>query len=153
MKRLKEVAPVESMYDDIKRFIQEYFPAYSQYGQVAETHRIMDKFYDPEVSFDDGMVTGRDQWYEMCLAHPAIQDKLTVEHLFIDEKQKEVGALLKAQAIDRATGGVQLELKMNVLYNIRIDQKKDMKITKVRVFLESNPSKVAKLFQLYAAGP
>ncbi|MGZ3955725.1 MAG: hypothetical protein ACXVLT_14010 [Flavisolibacter sp.] len=144
---------MESMYDDIKRFIQEYFPAYSQYGQVAETHRIMDKFYDPEVSFDDGMVTGRDQWYEMCLAHPAIQDKLTVEHLFIDEKQKEVGALLKAQAIDRATGGVQLELKMNVLYNIRIDQKKDMKITKVRVFLESNPSKVAKLFQLYAAGP
>ncbi|MGZ3846836.1 MAG: hypothetical protein ACXVBH_12310 [Flavisolibacter sp.] len=141
------------MYDDIKRFIQEYFPAYSQYGQVAETHRIMDKFYDPEVSFDDGMVTGRDQWYEMCLAHPAIQDKLTVEHLFIDEKQKEVGALLKAQAIDRATGEVQLELKMNVLYNIKIDQKKDMKITKVRVFLESNPSKVAKLFQIYAAGP
>ncbi|MGZ3998886.1 MAG: hypothetical protein ACXVKM_14530 [Flavisolibacter sp.] len=141
------------MYDDIKRFIQEYFPAYSQYGQVAETHRIMDKFYDPEVSFDDGMVTGRDQWYKMCLAHPAIQDKLTVEHLFIDEKQKEVGALLKAQAIDRATGEVQLELKMNVLYNIKIDQKKDMKITKVRVFLESNPSKVAKLFQLYAAGP
>ena len=139
-----------SVYKDIVRFMEEYFPTYSDYGQIAETHRVMDKFYAPDLVFDDGVVTSREQWYKACLKHPHIQDKLTLEHIFVDEKQKEVGALLKTQAIDRASGKVLLELKMNVLYNLKIDQHKGMKIARVRVFLESDPSKAAKLIQLYA---
>jgi hypothetical protein len=142
---------VESMYDEIVCFMHEYVTAYSEYGQVAETHRIMDKFYAPELSFDD-MVTSREQWYKSCLNHSEIQDKLTIEHLFIDEKQNEVGALLKTQAIERATGEVLLELRMNALYNLRIGDEKDIKIVKVRVFLETNPEKVIKLTQLYRIG-
>jgi hypothetical protein len=140
---------VKSMYDEIVRFMQEYFPAYSQYGQIAETQRVMDRFYAPDVTFDGGMVTGREQWYQACLAHPAVQDKLTLDHLFVDEKQMEAGALLKTQAIDRASGRVLLELRMNVLYNLKIDQNNELKITGARVFLETNPDKVAKLSQLY----
>jgi hypothetical protein len=138
-----------SDYDKILHFMEEYFSAYSQYGQVAETYRLMDKFYAPELTFDDGVVTSRAQWYERCLKHPAIQDKLIIEHLLVDEKQKEAGALLKTQAIDRATGKVLLELKMNVLYNLKISRNKDIKITRVRVFLESDPRKVSRLSQLY----
>ena len=141
---------MESIYGDIVRFMEEYFPAYSQYAQLYETQYFMDKFYAPELSFDDGVVNSREEWYGRCLAHPAIQDKLTVEHLFVDEKQKEVGALLKTQAVDRATGDVLLELRMNVLYNLKIDDDRDIKIAKVRVFLESDPRKVAKLSQLYS---
>jgi hypothetical protein len=73
-----------------------------------------------------------------------------VEHLIVDERQKEVGALLKTQAIERATGEVLLELKMNVLYNLKIGVDTDIKITKVKVFLESDPRKAAKLVQLYS---
>jgi hypothetical protein len=142
-----------SLYDDIVSFMKEYFPAYSEYGQIPETHRVMDKFYAPDVCFDDGIVTSREQWYGMCLKHPAIQDKLTLEHIIVDERQKEVGALLKTQAIDRKSGKVLLELKMNVLYSLKIDGSKDIKIAKVKVFLESNPEKVAKLAQLYKIGP
>jgi hypothetical protein len=143
---------MESIYGDIVRFMEEYFPAYSQYAQLSETQHLMDKFYAPELSFDDDVVKSREEWYERCLAHPAIQDKLSVEHLFVDERQKEVGALLKTQAVDRATGDVLLELRMNVLYYLKIDDNKDIKITKVRVFLESDPRKVAKLSQLYSIG-
>jgi hypothetical protein len=143
---------MESLYNDIVRFMEEYFPAYSRYAQLAETQHLMDKFYAPELSFDEGVVTSRDEWYRRCLAHPAIQDKLTVEHMFIDERQKEVGALLKTQAVDRATGNVLLELRMNVLYNLIIEDDNNIKIVKVRVFLESDPDKVAKLVQLYAIG-
>jgi hypothetical protein len=139
---------MESIYTDIVRFMEEYFPAYSRYAQVLETQRLMDRFYAPDLTFDEGVVTSREQWYERCLAHPSIQDKLTVEHLFIDERQKEAGALLKTQAVDRATGEVLLELKMNVLYNLKIENK-DIKIRRVRVFLESDPNKVAKLARLY----
>jgi hypothetical protein len=141
-----------SVYKDIVHFMEEYFHAYSDYGQIAETHRVMDKFYASDLIFDDGIVTSREQWYKACLAHPAIQDKLTLEHMLVDEKQKEVGALLKTQAIERASGKVLLELKMNVLYNLDKGQNNEMKIRKVRVFLESNPTKAAKLVQLYAMG-
>ena len=141
---------MESMYSDIVRFMEEYFLAYSEYAQFSETQHLMDKFYAPDLTFDDDVVKNRAEWYERCLAHPAIQDKLLVEHLIVDERQKEVGALLKTQAIERATGEVLLELKMNVLYNLKIDADKDIKITKVKVFLESDPRKAAKLVQLYS---
>jgi hypothetical protein len=100
---------MDSMYSDIVRFMEEYFLAYSEYAQFSETQQLMDKFYAPELSFDDDVVKSREEWYARCLAHPAIQDKLTVEHLLVDEKQKEAGALLKTQAIDRASGNVLLE--------------------------------------------
>ena len=143
---------MESLYSDIVRFMEEYFTAYSQYGQLPETQHVMDKFYAPDLTFDDDVVKSRAEWYERCLAHPAIQDKLTVEHLFVDEKQKEVGALVKTQAIDRKTGKILLELKLYVLYSLKIDQNKDLKIARVMIFLESDPNKVAKLAQLYAIG-
>ena len=137
-----------SKYDEITRFMKEYIKAYSEYGQVAETHSVMDKFYAPELSFDD-MVTSREQWYEACLSHGHVQDKLTLEHLFIDEKQNEAGVLLTAQAIERKTGEILLEIKMNTLYNLKTDENGELKITKARVFLETHPQKVAKLCQIY----
>jgi hypothetical protein len=143
---------VDTMYDDMVRFMEEYFPSYSERGQVPETHRIMDKFYAPDLSFPDDGVTNREQWYERCLNHPAVQDRLTLEHLFVDEKQMEVGALLKTQAVERATGKVLLELRMNVVYNLRIEPDDDIKIARVRVFTESDPAKVTRLTQLYRIG-
>ena len=141
---------MESLYGEIVRFMEEYFMAYSQFGQLPETQYLMDKFYAPDLTFDDDVVKSRAEWYERCLAHPAIQDKLLVEHLIVDERQKEVDALLKTQAIERATGEVLLELKMNVLYNLKTGADKDIKITKVKVFLESDPRKAAMLVQLYS---
>ena len=138
-----------SLYDDILNFMEEYVTVYSQYAQDLETQNLMDKFYAPDLMFDDGVVTSRKQWYERCLTHPAVQDKLTIEHLIIDERKNEVGAILKTQAIDRESGEVLLELKMNVLYYLKIDNK-DIKITRVRVFLEGDPKKAEKLAQLYA---
>lgn len=143
---------MESLYNHILQFMEEYFPAYSMYAQDPETQHLMDRFYALDLTFDDGVVTSRTQWYERCLTHPGVQDRLTVEHLFIDERQQEAGALLRTQAVDRATGEVLLELKMNVLYNLKID-KRDIKITRIRVFLEGDPDKVSKLAQLYAIAP
>jgi hypothetical protein len=138
-----------STYDDIANFMREYFPAYSEKGQVAETQHVMDRFYDPDIVFDDGIVTSREQWYRICLSHPAIQDSIKLEHLFIDEKQLEAGTLVKTRAIERASGKVLVEIRMNVLYSLKIDEKKDIKIKHIRVFLESNPKKGAKLMEVY----
>ncbi len=139
---------MSSRYDKIALFMNEYVKAYSEFGQVAETHSVMDRFYAPELSFDD-MVSSREQWYETCLSHTGIQDKLTLEHLVIDEKQDEVGALLTAQAINRATGEVLLTIKMNTLYNLTTNENGEFRIVKARVFLETNPQKASKLCRIY----
>jgi hypothetical protein len=141
---------MKTIYDEIFSFMKEYFRAYSEKGQAEETQQVMDKFYTTDLVFDDGAMTSREQWYKACLAHPAIQDKLTLEHMFIDEKQKEVGALVKTQAIDRASGKVLLEMKLYTLYHLKKDRNKALKIARVNVFLESDPQKAAKLVQLYA---
>jgi len=143
---------MDSKYNDILHFMEEYFPAYSLHAQTLETQHIMDEFYAPDLIFDNGVVTSRDQWYERCLAHPNVQDKLTVEHLLIDERQNEVFAFLKTEAIERKTGQVLLEVKMNVLYCLRI-KGRDIKIAEVRVFLSGDPQKAAKLIELYAIAP
>jgi len=139
---------MRSRYNEIVHFMNEYVKAYSEYGQVVDTHSVMDKFYAPELAFDDH-ITSREQWYESCLSHTGIQDKLTLDHLFIDEKQNEVGALLTARAIKRSTGEVLLEIKMNTLYNLAIDDSGELKIKKARVFLETNPQKATKLCEIY----
>ena len=136
-------------YDEIVRFMNEYFPAYSEKGQTAETQHVMDKFYAPDIAFDDGVITSREQWYKACLSHPAIQDKITLEHLIVDEKQQKAGALVRTQAIERATGKVLVEIKMNVLYSLKTDEDKEIKIAHVWVFLESNPQKGVELMQTY----
>jgi hypothetical protein len=143
---------VESIYDAIMLFFKEYIADYSKYGQTEETIHVMDKYYATDLSFPDDMVIGREQWYKRCLNHPGVQDKLSLEHIVIDEKKHEVAALLKTEAIDRKTGNILMELRMNALYTLRISKDKDIKITAVRIFLESNPEKTQRLALLYKIG-
>lgn len=139
-------------YNKMLQFFEDYVATYSKYGQDVETINIMDEYYAPDLSFPEDMVTGREQWYKRCLNHPDVLDKLTIERCMIDDKKNEVSAILKTQAIDRATGTELMELRMSALYKLRIDDKQNIRITEVKIFLESNPKKVAKLTQLYRIG-
>jgi hypothetical protein len=141
---------MQSRYNTIACFMNEYFPAYSQQGQLPETIHEMDRFYAPNLCFDDGVVTSREQWYSRCLSHPQIQDKISVEHLFIDERQLEAGGLLKTQLIARSSGQVLVEIKMNVLYSLESDENNKLKIIRVRVYLESDPGKAVLFFKTLA---
>jgi hypothetical protein len=142
---------MENKYNRILKFFEDYITTYSEYGQDADTISMMNKFYAPDLSFPEDMVTGRDEWYKRCLNHPDVLDRLTIEHCIIDERKNEVSAILKTEAIDRAKEAVLMELKMNALYKLRIDDE-NIRITEVRIFLESNPEKVARLAQLYRIG-
>lgn len=142
---------MENKYNRILKFFEDYITTYSEYGQDTDTISMMNKFYAPDLSFPEDMVTGRDEWYKRCLNHPDVLDRLTIEHCIIDERKNEVSAILKTEAIDRAKEAVLMELRMNALYKLRIDDE-NIRITEVRIFLESNPEKVARLAQLYRIG-
>jgi hypothetical protein len=134
------------------QFFEDYVATYSKYGQDADTISMMDKFYAPDLSFPEDRVYGREQWYKRCLNHPDVLDKLTIERCIIDDRKNEVSAILKTRAIDRATGIEMMDLQMHALYKLRIDNNQDIRIAEVRIFLENNPEKIARLAQLYRIG-
>jgi hypothetical protein len=143
---------MENKYNRILNFFEDYVTTYSEYGQDADTISMMDKFYALDLSFPEDSVYGREQWYQRCLNHPDVLDKLAIEHCIIDEKKNEVSAILKTRAIDRATGTEMMDLRMHALYKLRIDDDGNISIKEVRLFLESNPEKAARLAQLYRIG-
>jgi hypothetical protein len=139
-------------YNRILRFFEDYVATYSEYGQDAETINMMDMYYASDLSFPEDMVIGREQWYKRCLNHPDVLDKLAIERCIIDDRKNEISAILRTEAIDRGTGKLLMELRMSALYKLRIDDKQNIRITEVRIFLESNPEKVSRLTQLYRIG-
>jgi hypothetical protein len=149
---MKNNRRIVDKYSRILRFFEDYITTYSEYGQDADTISMMDKFYALDLSFPEDMVYGREQWYQRCLNHPDVLDRLTIEHCIIDERKNEASAILKTEAIDRAKEAVLMDLRMHALYKLRIDVDDDISITEVRLFLESNPEKVARLAQLYRIG-
>ena len=136
-------------YNRILRFFEDYVATYSEYGQDAETINMMDMYYASDLSFPEDMVIGREQWYKKCLNHPDVLDKLAIERCIIDDRKNEISAILRTEAIDRGTGKLLMELRMSALYKLRIDDKQNIRITEVRIFLESNPEKVSRLTRLY----
>ena len=136
-------------YNRILRFFEDYVATYSEYGQDAETINMMDMYYASDLSFPEDMVIGREQWYKRCLNHPDVLDKLAIERCIIDDRKNEISAILRTEAIDRGTGKLLMELRMSALYKLRIDDKQNIRITEVRIFLESNPEKVSRLTRLY----
>ena len=89
-------------YSRILWFFEDYITPHSEYGQNVETINMMDEYYDPDPSFPEDMVFGREQWYKQCLNHPDVLDKLTIERCIIDDRKNEISALLRTEAI--ATG-------------------------------------------------
>lgn len=139
-------------YDDISSFMKSYFPAYSEKGQTAETQHVMDSFYAEEIYFDENTPTRREDWYSSCRAHPEVQDKITLEHLVVDEKQQEAVALVTTQAIERSTGKVLVEMKLSCMYAFKADERKNIRITHIKIYLEPNPHKSVELARAYNIG-
>ena len=138
-----------STREQIVNFMKDYFLAFSEDGQLPGNKAAMDKYYAPDLTIDDNMVTNREQWYKICLSHPDIKDVLVADHLMIDEEQNEVGALVRTQYIRRSTGELLIELKMNVLYTLQIDDNENIIITSFRVYSESNVEKLNKMWELF----
>ena len=95
-------------YDEIVRWIDEYFAAFNKYGQDPnEIHR-MDEYFAKDFVFNPyiayvGKVAGRDDWYKVLTSHPSGIEELTPEDLVIDENRQAFVAQIRTDLIDRDT--------------------------------------------------
>ena len=133
-------------YEQIRSFMQGYFIGYSEDCQLPDRQRVMDKYYAPDIAFDNG-VSGREIWYRICLSHPTWQDKVEPRRLCIDVENLTVSAMVTATFVERGTGRILQQIGMNAFYTLSADDRGDLKISRLDVFLESDLEKVQRMMK------
>ncbi len=136
-------------YDEIKEFMLSYFPDYAEKAQDPGLQPAMDKYYAPDIKFDNGIITSREQWYRACLSHPAVVDVITPNKLCIDEKNLFVSAMVTSRPTERATGKALMEIDMNAFYTLKENEEGKLSIARIEVFVESTPGKLEQMMQAY----
>lgn len=126
---------MEMTYDDILKFMQDYFPVYSECGQdPALVHR-MNEYYTPDFVFTGYLgfpelvvYPSRDAFLAMDVSHPSSYERLTPEDMTIDERRQTVFAIIKFEFIDRKTGEVLVVERGATQYQLVLDENGGIKI-------------------------
>jgi hypothetical protein len=142
-------------YDAILKFMKGYFETFNKYGQDPKNFHRMDDFFAPDVEFSPyvaGIIhtKGRDNFYPVLLSHPSGYEKLTPEEIIVDERQGAAVVLIKAEISDSKTKEVLVTKRYFVLYPLALDEKKTIKIKKVRLFWEVLPPGTMEISDVFA---
>jgi hypothetical protein len=126
---------MEMTYENILKFMQEYFPVYSDYGQDPATARRMEDYYAPDfvftgyVGYPEPLIfPNRDSFLAFDVSHPSSYERLTPEDMTIDERRKTVCAIIKFEFIDRKTGEVLVVERGTTQYQLVLDEDGNIKI-------------------------
>jgi hypothetical protein len=137
---------LELTYDAMARFMEEYFPVYSEYAQEQATAHRMHDYYTPDfvftghVGYPEPVVYPSAQAFvEFDVSHPSSFERLTPEDLIVDEKRGVVCAIITFEFIDRESGRV-LALERGVSrYQLVVDDDGAIKIKSLVFFPERLP--------------
>ncbi len=135
---------MELTYENIAKYMKEYFEAFNTYGQNPATIHRMDEYFAPDFEFIPYVATipkvvGRDAWYKVLLSHPSGYEKLTPEDMVIDDRRKVVVVLLKAEIIDPATRAVLVTKRYFAHYPLVVDENNAIKVKRLQFFWEVLP--------------
>jgi hypothetical protein len=126
---------VELTYDAMVKFMEDYFPAYSEYGQDPATARLMNDYYTPDLVFtgyvglpEPKVYPDRESFLEFDLSHPSSYERLTPEDMTVDERRKLVFVIIRFEYIDRKTGAVLAEERGATQYQLVLDENDTIKI-------------------------
>jgi hypothetical protein len=137
---------MEFTYDNILKWMKEYFKAYNAYAQNPETVSRMCDYFTPDLEFLPYTVqlehihtTNRDDFLRVLTGHPSGYEAFTLEDIVIDERRKVVVALLKAEIFDSKTVELLLAKRYLVHYQLVLDENNTIKIQKIQFFWEVLP--------------
>ena len=146
---------MELTYDNMVKYMKDYFETFNKYGQDPKTIHRLDDFYAPDVEFTPyvagiGHSTGRDDFYQILLSHPSGYEKLTPEEIVIDEKRRIAVVLIKAEISDSKTGEVLVTKRYFVLYPLVLDENNTIKIKKIQLFWAVLPPGALEISDVFA---
>jgi hypothetical protein len=150
---------VELTYDSIVEFMERYFPAYSDHGQDPATVRQMCDYYAPELVFtgyvgsaEPTVFSDRASFLGFDVSHPSSYERLTPEEIVVDERRKQVFAIIRFEFIDRKTGAVLAQERGATLYTLKVDGQGAIKITSLVFFPQRLPPGVLSGAEIFRSG-
>ncbi|MGA2106215.1 MAG: hypothetical protein ABSH25_01085 [Syntrophorhabdales bacterium] len=138
-------------YEDIVKWMNEYFVAYNAYAQNPETVDRMSDYFTPDVKFvpyvsafggPQNAVTNRDDFFRMFTGHPTVYEQFEVENVAVDERQMVAVAFLKVALFDSKTNEVLVRKRYLPRYQLVLDDKNRLKISTIMFFWEASPPEV-----------
>ena len=137
---------MELTYDAMVRFMEEYFPVYSELGQDPETAHRMHDYYAPDFVFTGHV--GRPEpvvypsaaaFIEFDVSHPSSYERLTPDDLAVDERRGVVCALITFEFIDTRSGQVLAVERGASRYQLVLDADGTIRIKSLEFFPERLP--------------
>ena len=103
---------MELTYDNMVKFMEEYFPVYSEYGQDPgdgpPDERLLHARFRLHgicgVSGAAGLSRAPTAFLEFDVSHPSSYERLTPEDMTVDERRKIVFVIIKFEFIDTKDG-------------------------------------------------
>ncbi len=144
-------------YDEIVRWMKEYFAAYNAYAQNPRTVHRMSDFFTENVRFvpyisdfggPEKAVTSRDDFFRMFTGHPTVYEKFEVEDIAVDERRLVAVALLKVALFDSITNEVLLKKHYLPRYQLVLDEAGALKISTILFFWEALPPEMDKAYAI-----
>ncbi len=135
---------MEFDYDDVIKYMKNYFDTFNKYAQYPDTVHRMDDYFAPDFNFIPFVATieprsGREAFYEVLLSHPSGFEKLIPQDIIFDERRKVVVALIKAEVSDSNTGELLVTKHYFARYPLVLDENNTIKIKELKLFWEVLP--------------
>ena len=137
---------MELTYDNVIKWFDDYFAAFNEYEGNPETAKNMAKYFVPELEFysynvhDEKRPTGRDHLIR-AIEHPGFHEVFRPQDYIYDEKKMMLVAQLELQFTEVSTGTVFPPKMASAHYYFKLDENKDLKITKILYWVEAmNPN-------------
>ena len=133
-------------YDEIVKWMNDYFDEYNASAQSAETVHRMDEYFAPDLTFipymyvfggPDQAIKSREDFYSMLTGHPEDYEKFVVHDIFVDDKRMVAVAFVRATIFETATDRVKVQKDYLPLYELKIDEKGELKIALIRFFWQA----------------
>ena len=149
---------MELTYDNIEKWLKEYFEVYSTYGQKAETAHRMEEFFAPDLRFipyiagiggPEGGFRSRDEFIRTAKAHTSWYEKLTPEDITIDEKRNVAVVIFGMQVVDIKKEEVVIRKSAIAHYKLVLDENDTIKIKEIKFFWEVMPPGQKEFYEVF----
>jgi len=149
---------MELTYDNIQKWMKDYFETYSTYGQKPETADRMKDFFAPDLRFipyiagiggPEGGFRSRDEFIQTAKSHPSWYERLILDDLTIDERRKVAVVLFRMEVVDTKKNEVVIKKSALAHYELILDENKTIKIKTIRFFWEVMPPGVKEFYEVF----
>ncbi len=147
---------MEFTYDNMVKFMDNYFQDYNQNAGNPQTLPKMRKYYTPAVqlfsyTLNSQMPHNQDRILQSML-HPGLHEEFTPHYYVVDVKRRAVVVQMQNQFTEESINKSYPSKQLSVHYYLAHDNNKEFKINKILFFVEARPvgeEKMADLIKKY----